>query len=388
MVWLDTSRASDRGLLRGIFHYAQIFGPWLFYHPHPSYLDTSLRSGRSRSLLECLRTWKANGLIANMSNSDMANEITAAGVSLVTIPTGKQGIEGHPNICDDTGATGRLAAEYLLERGFRQFAFCGFGDYWSEVRRQSFSDVVRNHNYEIHIYQPPIRKTQFKWESEISNMTKWLKSLPKPIGLMACNDERGQQLLDACNIASLNVPDEIAILGVDNNDMICETTDPPMSSIVLNFNKCGYEAATILAKLMRGENAAHEKISVEPLMVVSRQSTNLLAIQDRDIADALKYIREHAREKINVNELVKVATVSRHVLYRKFCSAIGRSPHEEILRVRMNEVASMLVTTRLSISKIAYRMGEQDDKHISRCFRQVMGMSPAAYRKKYGIEIS
>jgi LacI family transcriptional regulator len=156
-----------------------------------------------------------------------------------------------------------------------------------------------------------------------------------------------------------------------------------MSSIILNFKKCGYQLAETLAKLMQGEKAVHEKIGVEPLTVASRQSTNLLAIQDQEIADVLKYIREHAREKINVNEIVKRSAMSRHVLYRRFHRSIGRSPHEEILRVRMNEVANMLITSRLSIAEIAHRMGEQDDKHISRCFRQVIGMSPTMYRKKY-----
>jgi LacI family transcriptional regulator len=386
MVWLDTSRASDRGLLSGIIHYSQVFGPWTFYHPYPSYLDTSLQPSKTELLLDCLKTWKANGLIAMMNDPDIANEITTNGISLVIIPTGEQLVEGYSNVCENTGAIGRLGAEYLLERGFRNFAFCGFfQDYWSEVRSQSFSDTVRQQNYGIHIYEPPKRQKGFRWEYEIPYMVKWLKSLPKPIALMACNDERGQHVLDACKVAGLNVPNDIAVLGVDNDDMICELTDPPMSSVVLNFKKCGYEAANTLARLMQGERIS-EKIAVEPLTVASRQSTNLLAIQDRELADVLKYIREHVREKINVNEIVKISAMSRHVLYRKFRNALSRSPHEEIVRVRMNEMANMLITSRLSISEIAYRMGEQDDKHISRCFRRVMGMSPAMYRKKYAVE--
>ena len=269
MVWLDTSRASDCGLLRGIVHYAQVFGPWTFYHPYPSYLDTSFGSGRKKLLWDCLKTWKADGLIATLNDPSIAKEISARGISLVIVPTGEQLIEGHPNICDSTGATGKMGAEYLLERGFKQFAFCGFfRDYWSQIRGQSFSDTILKHNCGIHIYQPPKKHKRFRWESEMPYMVKWLKSLPKPIGLMACNDERGQHVLDACKIAGLNVPDEIAVLGVDNDDMICETTDPPLSSMILNIKKCGYESAAF-AKLMQGEKAAHEKIPVEPLTVVS-----------------------------------------------------------------------------------------------------------------------
>ena len=251
------------------------------------------------------------------------------------------------------------------------------------MRGESFSKTVTKAGYLAYLYQQPRAKTKRTWDKELPIIAKWLLTLPKPIGLMTCNDDRGEWVIEACKIAGLKVPDEIAILGVDNDQLICDLCNPPLSSIVLNVEKAGYEAAALLDKMMDGEKINNYEIPIRPTHVVSRQSTDILAIDDPDVVAAIRFIHRHTKNVIQVNQIVDVVSLSRRVLEKRFRSIVGHSIHDEIRRVRVEQIIRMMAETEMSVSEIAKNLGFPEVEHISRYFRKEKGMSPLAYRKKY-----
>jgi LacI family transcriptional regulator len=287
---------------------------------------------------------------------------------------------------DEAGA-GRMAAEYFMERGFRNFAFCGFDDMvWSRQKCDGFKRTLDEAGLQTFIYRQPRAKHLRKPAEEQPIITAWLKSLPKPVALMACNDDRSQDVLAACKIAECKVPDDVAILGVDNDEFICNFSYPQLSSIALSTERAGYEAAKVLDKLMRGEKVteSEKEVSIFPLHVVTRQSTDTMAIEDRNVAEAVSFIRRHSREIIQVGDVAKAVGLSRRALEQHFRKALDHSVHEEIKHVRVNLMANMLIDTNLSVSQIAKLLGYPHiTNNISRYFKQLKGMSPLEYRRKF-----
>ena len=219
-------------------------------------------------------------------------------------------------------------------------------------------------------------------------MVDWLKSLPKPVGLMACNDYRGRQVIEACKTAGILVPEEVAVLGVDNDEVICNLANPPLSSIQLNVRRAGYEAAELLDKLMSDKEVTSQKIDVLPTHVITRQSTDIMAISDREVASALRFIRKHSREPIQVSDVARAVALTSRSLQRKFRSVLNRSVHNEISYARMERISQLLIETHLPISLIASEFGFSDVAHMARSFRKIKGTTPLAFRKKYGPKVN
>jgi LacI family transcriptional regulator len=287
----------------------------------------------------------------------------------------------------DQVAISRMAAEHFLERGFTRFAYCGFDDMtWSQQRGQNFGRTVEAFGCRCFFYRQPRAKRLRTADKEQAIIAQWLGSLPKPIALLAGNDDRGQDVLVACKIAGLDVPTQVAILGVDNDELVCSLSYPQLSSVALGTESAGYEAARILAKLMDGQEAtaAEEEVLISPLHVVTRHSTDILAIEDRQVAEAIHFIREHFKETILVDDVAEAVALSRRALEQRFRKLLKHSVHEEIVRTRVNQMARMLTDTNLSISRIARLLGYSYVNNISRYFRQQKGISPSGYRKKLG----
>ena len=375
---IDTARAYGRGLLRGIAKYSDLHGPWIYYWKAPFYREPA---GKEVALSR-LRKLDANGII--MREQKKTREIINIGLPTIISPYKKQ-FPGLPNIIPDDGAIGKMAAEHLLDRGFRFFAYCGFEDMFaSRNRGEVFRKRIADTGFETYVYKEPRPRVKRLWENEQNLMADWLKSLPKPVGLMGFNDDRARQVMEACKIAGLHVPEEVAIIGVDNDDLVCNLSHPPLSSVALNFERSGYEAAELLHKLMAGKKLADKKIVVHPTHVVTRQSTDILAMEDPDVVEAVRFIRQHSKEPIQVSDVVAAAMVSRRVLYQRFREVLGCSPKEEIRRARVEQIVRMLIETNLPISKIALTLGYANVAHIARYFRQEKGMNLQTYRKLYG----
>jgi LacI family transcriptional regulator len=294
-------------------------------------------------------------------------------------------IPGIPNIITESDKIGTMAAEHLLGLGFKQFAYCGFkGIFWSEERSESFSKRIAQAGFKTNIYQQPRSRTTPSWEEEKTIMAYWLRSLPKPTGLMACNDDRAQQVAEACKISGSQIPIDVAVIGVDDDKLVCELIDPPLTSIGLNFERAGYEAAELLDRLMAGEEFSNQKIIVQTMPITLRKSTGIMAMEDHIVAEAVSFIRKNASKQISVDDVSDELPVSRRDLERRFRREIGRSILSEIRSARTEAIIRMLFETNLSVSQIALHLGFSDASHISRFFRSMKGMSMLEYRRKFG----
>ena len=216
-------------------------------------------------------------------------------------------------------------------------------------------------------------------------MAAWILTLPKPCAVFACTDDRCRQLAEACKRADVKVPEEAALLGVDNDELVCEFASPPLSSIVLNIEKSGYDAAAVLRRMMQGEIIGELTVPIPAPRVITRQSTDVIAVNDPVTANALSYIREHYRKGISVEDISRAAGVSRRVLEIRFRKVMNRSVYEEVLRLRMNQACLLLAETNLSIAQVSEALNYEEIKYFSRAFKQVTGTSPLAYRKQYSI---
>jgi len=369
---IETSRTSGRELLRGIAKYSQIHGPWVLF-TEPSGLER---------ILPNLKNWDVSGII--MRDSRRAEEIVALQVPTIVDIHFERSLQHIPRIVTNCKAIGKLAAEHFINYGFRRFGYCGYDKFsWSQLRGQAFCDMVAEAGYACHFYKQPHLRTSGAWNKEQGAIVDWLKSLTYPVGVLACNDDRSQNVLQACSLAGLRVPEDVAILGVDNDDMICDLSYPSLSSISLSFKKAGYDAAALLDRLMSGEKMSNQKIPVEPVQIVTRQSTNTLAVKDETVAEALNFIHSNCTRLIQTTDVADAVALSRSGLHNKFQRFLGRSVHDEIKRIRTMRIAKMLVDTNLSMSQIAVDLGCSDVDHLSRYCRKELGMSPLAYRKKY-----
>jgi len=329
-----------------------------------------------------LKVLQPDGIL--MREPPHADEIIKMGVPVLSFPYTRETIPGIANVVTDHSAVGEMAAEHLLERGFRQFAYCGFDDWWwSRRRREGFSQRVRKAGFHVQAYRLPQAKSKRTWSKELPIIADWLKKLPKPVGLMASNDDRAELVIEACKTTGLSVPDEVAVVGVDNDRTICDLSSPPLSSVALNVRKAAYDAAALLDRMMAAGPGVTETICIQPTHVVTRLSSDVLAVDDPRVAVAVQYIRRHARTSVGVAAVVADSSASRRVLEKRFRRTLGRTIHDEICRARVELVTAMLAETQMSVSEIAHKLGFSDVAHLSRYFHKATGLSPLQYRKRF-----
>ncbi len=369
--WLiETSNAYARGLMHGIAAYVRQHVPWSIY------LSESHRGDFS---LAWLSHWKGQGLIARIENRTIARFVKHLRIPMVDVSAARL-IPSLPWVETDDAAIAQLAAEHLLERGFKRFGFCGDDRFnWSRWRQEKFAHLIRKNGFFCSIYKSASDQIGHQ-AGEIESMAQWVARLPKPVGIMACYDSRGRQVLNACRQRGIAVPDEVAILGVDNDEVLCDFADPPLSSVILNPHRTGYEAAALLDRMMNGERIGPEAHRIEPLGVATRQSTDVLAVEDHGVAAAVRYIREHACEGISVKDVLRAAPQSRRSLEVRFKKLIGRTPHEEISRVQLNRVKRLLAESDWSLERIAECTGFAHAGYLSAVFRRHSGLTPGRYR--------
>jgi len=378
---IEKSRAFGRGLLHGIVQYSNLHGPWLFY------MEPEMRKKGRKHPYDWIKELQADGIIGYTWDANLIQAIVNLGYPAVI-----RGLEKPTQnaycVVTDQAAIARTAVEYFLELGFRRFAYCGYDDMiWSQQRGENFRRKVTESGFNLKTYmymQPKTRRLRIPDKEQVI-IAKWLVSLEKPIAVMAGNDDRSQDVLAACKIAGINVPSEVAILGVDNDELICGLSYPQLSSIALSTQRAGYEAAQVLGKLMDGQKVAEneKEVLVSPLHVVTRQSTDIMAIEDKQVAKAVHFIRNHSNEVIQVSNVAEAAGLSRRTLEQRFRKILGHSVLEEIKYARVNQMTKMLVETNLSISQIAWSLGFPYTNNISRYFKQQKGISPLEYRRKY-----
>jgi LacI family transcriptional regulator len=374
---VETSMAYGREILWGVAQYLQENGPWSVYIEQRSLTDR---------VPPWLRTWDGDGIISRLAPSE-TRRLRSTGIPIVDLNDQGPGL-CRPSIHSDHRAEGALGAEHLLERGFKSFAFFGYPKFaWARGCRDGFAATVQGAGHPCHHYHHGQRVSwghqQPSWEVEVDDVARWIHSLPKPLGLMACNDFRGIQALDACRRTGIAVPEEVAVIGVDNEELVCKLAYPPLSSVVPNARSIGYEAAALLDGLMDGEPEPAEPVAIPPLEVVTRLSTDVNAIADSDVALAMRFIREHACRGIRVDDVLSQVPVSRSVLQRRFRRLLGKSIHAVIASVRLERAKQLLDETDLPLSVVAARTGFSHVEYLCAAFRQAYGLPPGTYRREH-----
>ncbi len=379
---VESSRGSGRALLRGIANYAHHRGPWSFYW-EPGGLEKAWPT---------LRQIEADGII--LRDVEKVDEALASGLPAVVIGHRQSEIPGLVNVVTDSEAIGRMAGEHLLHCGFKHFGFCGYTENsfertaWSEIRAKFFAARIREAGFAAP-RQYALSERPEAWPKERHALATWLEALPKPIGLLACIDDCGQQIVEACKLAGLSIPDEVGVIGVDNDELVCELTDPPLSSVAINFERAGYDAARALEKLMRGSRKLPPRILAVAPHIVTRRSTDFVATDEPHTRRALQFVRDQGRTSISVDQVARAAGLSRRALEKRFRALLGRSILEEIRRVRTDHMARLLVETDLPVTAIAGMLGFEDAHHFARYFRSGKQLTPLRYRSthaRYGSE--
>lgn len=370
LLLIETSRAYGRGLVEGIARYAEAHGPWSIHFEERGLTDP---------LPRWFKQWRGDGILTRTHRKANLARLLASGVPVVELYAGPQ--SGVPCVYQDEAAVGQMALEHFRERGFRQFAFfASDGEFWIRERRQAFAEAVSNWGRTCLHFSPSSTTDPAARLLDDRRLISWLRSLPKPCGVFCASDFYAMRLTRACRRGGLLVPEQIAVLGVDNDPVFCATCAPRLSSIDLGSERIGYEAARLLAQLMAGRPAPSGGVSVPPLRVLTRESTDLLAIEDEDVARAVRLIRQRGCGPLRVPELATAVGLSRRVLETRFRQVLQRSPKEEIVRVRMERAKLLLGTTELAVSQVARRCGFASLEYFIRLFRRHLGTTPRTYR--------
>jgi LacI family transcriptional regulator len=362
-------------MLKGVAHYIRAHGPW------SAFLDDEARAEHDPRWLRS-KTW--HGVISRHTTPGMVQHCAELKLPLVDL-NDTPPFPGVPKIRPDNVALGHLGAEHFLERGYTSFGFCGFkNDGWSCERRDGFIEALRlaGHHSEVFDVDYPGDLTPFWDTKQTAALANWLRGLPKPVAVMACNDMRGHQVAAAAEAAGLLVPEEVAILGANNDTYRCEMTYPPLSSVAPNAYQSGYQAAELLEQMMTGQVIGQLDRRIEPLEVITRHSTDVLAIDDKNVAAALSFIRENACKGITVDAVLKHAFVSRSQLEKKFRRFLGRSPQAEIRRVQVAKIRQLLFETDFPLKKIAELTGFEHVEYMCVVYKRLTGEAPGAYRRR------
>jgi LacI family transcriptional regulator len=377
---IEASRTFGREVLRGIANYSRKHGPWLFF------LQEWMTGG---PLPSTLKRWRPDGIIVRVYGKALDRQMHEMNLPTVDVYRENESLQ-FPYVVTDQKKIALEAIRHFQERGFQNFAFCGYTHApYSEQREAYFTQELKRLGIQPSVYRhPPLRNPRKLSNIEEHAMKytaalgKWLRNLPKPVALFTCNDTRAYQVLNACNACGIAVPEEVAVLGVDNDTVECEITNPPLSSIDPDAARVGYEAAALLHQLILGKTPVSTQLVIPPAKVVCRQSTDVIAFLDADVAEAVHYVRRNALQPIDFRELVRSLNLSRSTLDRWFHRYLGHSMTEEIISIRIKHIQGLLLTTDHPLEEISYRCGYKHVESMLRNFKRYVGMTPGEYRRQ------
>ncbi len=371
---IETSNAYSRGLVSGIRAYAAKHGPWSV---------TLGERGRLESEQTIPENWHGDGLIARIENHATADLVTRMNVPAVDVSAARL-LPDIPWVETDDEAITSLAIEHLRSCGLKNLAYLGdarFG--WSRTRETSFREQLSlppdtSLVYTLSRHAGP---GAFRWHEHEQDLASWLQKLPKPVGIFACYDICGQKLLEICRRSGIAVPTDCAVIGVDNDELICQIATPPLSSVIPNARKTGYIAAALLHRLMSDEPVSNRKHAIRPIGVQTRASTGGVAVDDPHVASALEYLHSNSHLPLSVDSVVEQVPVSRRTLENRFRSARGRTIHDEITLCRTDRVRDLLASTQFSVFEIAEQLSFANPEYMSVLFKRRFGTSPSRFRK-------
>jgi LacI family transcriptional regulator len=376
---IETASSYGRGLLKGIARYARLHGPWSFF----------LEPGGQEETAPPLRDWGIHGVITLFRSRRQARQVLATRIPTVDLDFTIPGLVPW-GVCNDEAGVARTCAEHLFSRGLRHFGFVGWAavadgiSLWESQRQEVFVETVKAAGFPASVYEWPRRAADRAWGREQKSLVRWLRSLPKPAGIMASNDQRARHVLEAARAAGITVPDELAVIGVDNDEVLCELSTPSISSVALDAETIGYQGAAMLDRLMSGRRIPRRPEMVVPLGVVARRSTDVLAMADPAVVAAVRFIDANIGRPIRISDVLASARLSRKTLEVRFRRALGRTPHEELQRRRLEKVKTLLQQTDWPLKQIARAAGFTYVEHLHLIFRRGVGMTPAKFRALHG----
>ncbi|HCO25266.1 MAG: XylR family transcriptional regulator [Gimesia sp.] len=373
-IFIETSKTFGREILQGISTYSRTHGPWSIY------ID---EWGPQTPLPEWIKTWQGDGIIARVRSRQMAERLARLRVPVVDTLQQVPELEMPAVFADDT-LIAKLAFEHLHDRHLRQFAFVGVEKAnWSHRRRDAFAEIACEQGFTCEIYSPLSRRRFAEsWNGGQDDLADWLEALPKPIGLFAAHDLRALCVLDACRRRDIAIPEQVAVVGVDNDDVFCEVVDPTLTSIALQAKEIGYQSAALLDQLMRGNPPAQYPLPVPLRILIPRRSTNMIAVEDPAIASALELIRRKACEKISVSMIASQVNLTRRSLERRLMKLVGKTPHQLISEERVRRARQLLIDTDFTLEQIAQMAGFSSAAYLSVIIKEHENCTPTEFRQK------
>jgi len=380
---LETSTHYGRGLLRGIIRYSHLHGPWSLY----------IGGG---DVEQGLPKIEFNAIIARVQSVRLVQDIKRMAIPTMVLEYGTEELAlgnplcGFSEVLTDSPKIAHVIADHLIGSGLKNFAYCGFANTpWSRARDRAFEQYLGEiglpcikHRINIHNWMRNADWTR-EWGRERDRLAAWLKLLARPTGLMACNDVCGRRVLEACAEAGVGVPAQLVVVGVDNDDVLCELCDPPLSSVALDLEKAGYKAAHLLDLLMSGRiGNCKYTVLVTPLRVVVRRSSEVIVKDDPVVGNALHFIEDYVGLGIGVSDVVGAMPVSRRTLERRFSRSIGRSILTEINCCRLDRAKRLLQETDLPVCRVATVAGFGNTRMFNRIFRCKENLSPSSFRRQ------
>lgn len=375
---IEQNRGYGRGLISGITHYSKLYGPWNFYTGTPFYYR---QSQKEQKIFDVIKQWCPDGIIIREDTE--IDKIIGLAIPAVIITYNQIQVPGFVSLRGDHDVSGKLAAEHFLERGFNNFAYCGVPNkYWSIYRGESFQRRIAEAGYDVNFFSFLPSESKINWLKDQEKLKTWLLELPKPVGLMTCTDDRAQNVIEACKACGLHVPQDVAVVGVDNDELLCDLLNPPLSSVALDAFNAGFQAAESLDCLMSGKVCDTDRaIIAQATHLVTRQSSDIFAVGDEDVRSALTYISANSNKAIQVKDVADACGLRPRTIQKKFKYHMGTSVSEVIERSRVELICKRLIESPKTITQIAHDIDFISENHFSRYFRRLMKMSPTAYRR-------
>lgn len=370
---MEHSLSFYRQILRGVKTFASNRPDWIF---------TPIAS--NAKALELVKPLRCHGYIAHIFHRPLGTALRQLRRPVINV-SGVLPDLPFPRVISDHAEIGRLAARHLIECGLKQLAFVGYRSHeFSTERERGFREIAEQSNATVQSFYEQNRRLEdptgvWRWNAPL---LEWLRQLPKPVGILASHDTQGAQVAEYCHQLRLTVPDQVAIVGADDDDLLCELSRPSLSSVKLPAERIGFEAARLLDDWLQGRPPENHTLVLPPVGVVIRQSSNLQAVPDPHVAAAVRYIHDQAHRSFKVDDILRVVPIARRALERRFRKWLQRSILQEIRRAHIERAKHLLVTTDLSMAEIADRSGLTDSRQLSIAFRQVTGSTPSSFRKQ------
>ena len=374
----DFTESFSHKLLAGLVDYSRRKEQWIVRRMPPSYKAKIGIPG----VIRMAKEWDVDAVIAQFEPTDEVGLFAENGIVAIAQDYKKK-FSSIPNVTGDYLGTGRMAARFFIDRGFRNFGFFGFNDVcWSDERCEGFRREVDEAGFGGSFYAYRMQEIEMVWHYQRNRLREWLATVPKPIAIMACDDNQGSNLIEACHDTGIKIPSEVSVIGVDNDESLCNLGSTTLTSVLMDIERGGRETAALVERLVADPKAPVADVVLKPIKIVERMSTAAFATDDQQILKAILFIHQNVLKKISVGDVMAEAALSRRLLERRFKIVTGKTLYEYITELKLKHFAEQLQETDLQVMEIALSMGENDTKSISRRFKQIYGCTPGEWRER------